>query len=198
MGYTNGMKTRFLIACLLAVACSQEGNAGSGKPVVIAIDRPETQASATFTLTSRDFAQGGEIPVRFSDYGISLSPSLAWSGLPDGTKTLAIMMEDPDATSARPFVHWLVWNLDPKAGGLARGSVTFGARMGRNGRGNPAYFGPRPSGRSAHHYHFQAFALDTELPLKAGASREQMLSAMRGHVLAKADLVGMFAQPKSR
>lgn len=198
MGYTGGMKTRFLFACLLAVACSQQGNAGSGKPVVIAVDRPETQASATFTLTSRDFKQDGDIPLRFSDYDVGMSPSLAWSGLPEGTKTLALMMEDPDATSARPFVHWLVWNLDPAAGRMERGSVTFGARMGRSGRGNPSYFGPHPSGKSAHHYHFQMFALDGELALKPGASREQLLAAMKGHVLAKADLVGLFAQPKGR
>ncbi|HET9640562.1 MAG TPA: YbhB/YbcL family Raf kinase inhibitor-like protein [Allosphingosinicella sp.] len=189
------MKTRLLFACLLAVACSQ---AGSAKPAVLAVDRAETQASATFGLTSRDFVQDGEIPLRFSDYGDSLSPSLAWSGLPAGTKSLAIMMEDPDAVSQKPFVHWLAWNLDPKAGRLERGSVSFGARMGRNGRGNPSYFGPHPSGKNAHHYHFQIFALDSELPLKAGASREQLLAAMKGHVLAKADLVGLFTQPKGR
>src|SRR5215213_2745854 len=198
MRYTSGMKTRYFLVCLLAVACSREGSAGPGKPVVLATDRPETQASASFTLKSRDFVQGGEIPVQYSDYGDSLSPSLAWSGLPEGTKTLAVMMEDPDAVSAHPFVHWLAWNLDPKVGRLERGSVTFGARMGRNGRGNPAYFGPHPSGKAAHHYHFQMFALDAELPLKPGASREQLLAAMKGHVLAKADLVGLFAQPKGR
>ena len=187
------MKTRFLLACLLAVACSQPTTAA--KPVVLAVDRPETQTAATFSLTSRDFAQGGEIPVKNSDYGDGMSPSLSWLGLPPGTKTLAIMMEDPDATSGRPYVHWLVWNLDPAAGGLAHGSVTFGARMGRNGRGYPSYFGPHPSGKTPHHYHFQAFALDSELPLKQGASREQLLAAMRGHVLAKTDLVGMFGKP---
>jgi Raf kinase inhibitor-like YbhB/YbcL family protein len=189
------MKARLLLTCLLAVACSQQSDAGPGKPVVLAVDRPETQAAATFTLTSRDFVQGGQIPQRFSGYGDSLSPSLAWTGLPAGTKTIAIMMEDPDAASARPFIHWLAWNLDPAAGGLDRGSVTFGARMGRNGRGNPSYFGPHPPGKSAHHYHFQAFALDSELALKAGASREQLLAAMKGHVLAKTDLVGMFGRP---
>jgi Raf kinase inhibitor-like YbhB/YbcL family protein len=187
------MRYAFLFACLFAFACSQPGDAG--KPVVLAVDRPETQAAATFTLTSRDFAQGGEIPVKFSDYGDGMSPALAWSGLPAGTRTLAIMMEDPDATSAKPFVHWLVWNLDPAAGSLQRGSVTFGARMGRNGRGYPSYFGPHPSGKSAHHYHFQAFALDSELPLKQAASREQLLTAMRGHVLAKTDLIGLFGKP---
>jgi Raf kinase inhibitor-like YbhB/YbcL family protein len=190
------MRYAFPLACLLAVACSQQGSAGAAKPVALAVDRPETQASATFTLASNDFVQGGEIPVRFSDYGDSLSPSLTWSGLPAGTKSLAVMMEDPDAVSAHPFVHWLAWNLDPAAGGLTRGSVTFGARMGRNGRGNPSYFGPHPSGRGAHHYHFQAFALDTQLALRGGASREQLLAAMKGHVLAKTDLVGLFAQPR--
>lgn len=190
------MKTRILLACLLAVACSQPTTAA--KPVVLAVDRPETQASATFTLASRDFTHGGEIPVKYSDYGDGMSPPLSWLGLPPGTKTLAIMMEDPDAASGRPYVHWLVWNLDPAAGGLARGSVTFGARMGRNGRGYPSYFGPHPSGKSAHHYHFQAFALDTELSLKQGATRDQLLAAMKGHVLGKASLMGLFAQPKGR
>lgn len=187
------MKTRFLLACLLAVACSQQTDAA--KPMVLASDRPETQASATFILTSRDFAPGGTIPLRFSDYDVGMSPSLAWRGLPEGTKTLAVIMEDPDVSSSQPFVHWLAWNIDPAAGGLSRGSVTLGARLGRNGRGNPSYFGPRPSGKSAHHYHFQMFALDAELPLKAGASREQLIQAMRGHVLGKANLVGLFAKP---
>jgi Raf kinase inhibitor-like YbhB/YbcL family protein len=187
------MKTRILLACLLAVACSQPS--GAAKPTVLAADRPETQASATFTLTSRDFAPGGTIPVRYTDYDIGMSPSLAWRGLPEGTKSLAVIMEDPDVSSSQPFVHWLAWNIDPAAGGLARGSVTLGAKLGRNGRGNPSYFGPRPSGKSPHHYHFQMFALDAQLPLKAGASREQLLQAMRGHVLGKATLVGLFAKP---
>jgi Raf kinase inhibitor-like YbhB/YbcL family protein len=188
------MKTRLLLPCLLAVACSQPADTAPARPAGLVIDRPETQASATFTVTSRDFQQGGEIPVAFSDYGNSISPSLAWSGLPEATRSLAVVMEDPDA-SGRIFVHWLAWNLDPAAGGLARGSVTFGARLGRNGRGNPSYFGPRPPGKTPHHYHFQFFALDTQLALKAGAGREQLLAAMKGHVLAKTDLVGLFRKP---
>ena len=186
------MKIRLLAVCLLAVACSQEGAAKG----TLAADRPETQASATFTLTSRDFAAGGQIPLKFSDYDIGMSPSLAWRGLPEGTKSLALIMEDPDAASSQPFVHWLAWNIDPAAGGLSRGSVTLGAKLGRNGRGHPAYFGPRPPGKSAHHYHFQVFALDTVLALPDGATRQQLLAAMNGHVLAKGDLVGLFGKPK--
>ena len=194
ISYTGEMKTRLFLAALMAAAFSpQPAEAAPARSAPLAADRPETQASATFTLTSREFSQGGEIPVRFSDYGDSISPSLAWSGLPAGTKSLAVIMED--SSTGKPFVHWLAWNLDPAAGRLDRGSVTFGARLGRNGRGNPAYFGPRPTGKTAHRYHFQAFALDSELPLRAGASREQLLAAMKGHVLAKADLVGLFTKP---
>jgi Raf kinase inhibitor-like YbhB/YbcL family protein len=186
------MKTPVLIACLFAIASAQPGVAA--KPGGLAVDRAETKTSGAFTLTSRDFEAGGSIPLRFTDYDVGMSPSLSWRGLPEGTKTLAVVMEDPDASRGLPFVHWVAWNIDPKAGGLARGSVTLGARLGRNGRGNPAYVGPRP-GKSPHNYHFQMFALDTEVSLKAGASREQLLKAMQGHVLAKADLVGVFAKP---
>ncbi|MEO7178930.1 MAG: YbhB/YbcL family Raf kinase inhibitor-like protein [Allosphingosinicella sp.] len=185
------MKTRFLLACLLAIACSKEGAAKG----VLAADRPEAQASATFTLTSRDFAPGGTIPKKFSDYDIGMSPSLVWQDLPEGTKSLAVIMEDPDAASSQPFLHWLAWNIDPAAGAIDRGSVTLGARLGRNGRGKPGYFGPHPPGNGPHHYHFQMFALDSQLPLKSGASREQLLAAIKGHALAKADLVGLFAKP---
>ena len=185
------MKIRLLLACLLAVACSQEGAAKG----ILAADRPEAQASATFTLMSRDFKAGGELPKKFTDYDIGMSPSLVWRGLPEGTKSLAVIMEDPDASTSQPFLHWLAWNIDPAAGVIERGSVTLGAKLGRNGRGHPAYFGPRPPGKTAHHYHFQMFALDAPLSLKAGASREQLLQAMRGRVLAKASLVGTFAKP---
>ena len=185
------MKIRFLAAALLAVACSQQGAAKG----ILASDRPEAQASATFTLTSRDFKAGGEIPRKFTDYDIGMSPSLVWRDLPEGTKSLAVIMEDPDASSSQPFLHWLAWNIDPAAGSIERGSVTLGARLGRNGRGHPAYFGPHPPGKSPHHYHFQMFALDAQLTLKAGASRDQLLQAMKGHVLGKADLVGSFGKP---
>lgn len=108
------------------------------------------------------------------------------------------MMEDPDAVSARPFVHWLAWNVDPAQGSLAEASVPAGMIQGRNSHGDTVYFGPRPHGSKPHHYHFQLFALDRMLVLPAGADRDMLLAAMSGHVLAKGDLVGLFAQPRGR
>jgi Raf kinase inhibitor-like YbhB/YbcL family protein len=185
------MKTRLLLPTLLAAACSSQGTASP--PGRLAID--QVQTSGTLTVTSRDFAAGGAIPKKFSAYGDGMSPRLAWSSLPEGTKSLAIVMEDPDASGSKPFVHWVAWNLDPAAGAVAAGSVTLGARVGRNGRGGQGYFGPHPSNGAVHHYHFELFALDGPLSLKPGSTREQLLAAIRGHVLGEGELVGTFKKP---
>jgi Raf kinase inhibitor-like YbhB/YbcL family protein len=186
------MKPRLILACLLTLSCADAGSGAAGGHG-LARDRPETQAAATLAVSSPAFAAGGAIPLRYTAYGEGVSPPLTWSRLPDGTKSLALMLEDPDATSHRPFVHWLLWNIDPAAGGIAEGALPAGAVQGRNHRGRAGYFGPRPPG-GRHHYHFQLFALDRPLPLPAGADRESLLAAMKGHVLAKGDLVGLFAR----
>jgi Raf kinase inhibitor-like YbhB/YbcL family protein len=191
------MRHFLLFGCFLALACSGADSAGAGgSSAILAVDRPETRSAASLAVSSPAFAANGTIPLIFSPYGAGRSPALTWSGLPAGTRSLALMMEDPDATSARPFVHWLAWNIDPARGGLAEASVPAGARQGRNSRGDTAYFGPRPHGSKPHHYHFQLFALDRMLELPVGAGRQQLLAAMNGHVLAKGDLVGLFAQPR--
>ncbi len=177
-----------MLACLLVLACSEGAGAGP-----LAVDRPETRAPTTIAVTSPAFAAGGSIPLAHSAYGAGRAPALAWSGLPAGTRSVAIMLEDPDAVSARPFVHWLAWNIDPAPAVLSEAALPAGARQGRNNRGSSAYFGPRPPGSKPHHYHFQLFALDTMLALPSGASRGQLLAAMNGHVLAKGDLVGLFS-----
>ena len=189
------MKRRLLLACLLTLSCAQESCAKGGGEI-LAIARSETQAPSTLAVDSADFAPGAAIPLRFSAYGDNVSPGLTWRGLPSGTTSLALMMEDPDAMSARPFVHWLAWNLDLSAG-LPQGALPAGAVQGRNSRGTSAYFGPRPHGKKPHHYHFQLFALDRRLDLPAGANREALLAAMKGHVVAKGELVGLFAQPRN-
>jgi Raf kinase inhibitor-like YbhB/YbcL family protein len=186
------MRTRLLLACFLAAACS--GQAAATNPA-LAVDRPETQASAHIAISSPGFGAGGPIPLAFSAYGKGVSPPLNWSALPAGTESLALMVEDPDAASAKPFVHWLAWNIGAASRGLPQGSVSVGTVQGKNGRGTATWFGPHPSDGKLHHYHFQLFALDTALTLPAGADREALLAAMKGHVLAKGDLMGLFRKP---
>ena len=193
------MRSPTLLLCLLALACSDDGGAAGGQDRhALAAGRPETLAAATFEVTSPAFPAGGAIPLRHSAYGEGVSPALAWSGLPSGTRSVALMMEDPDATSQRPFVHWLAWNIDPSARGLAEGIAAdaSGLVQGRNGRRANGYFGPRPPGTQPHHYHFQLFALDVPLDLPAGADREALLAAMNGHVLGRGELVGLFTRPQ--
>ena len=184
---------RALLAGLLFVllGCS-EAQAGP-----LAYQRSETQTSGMLTLTSEAFQPGAAIPVQFSAYGDGVSPPLAWSGAPAGTRSFVLLVEDPDASSAKPYVHWMAWNIAADRTGLPE-AVAAGAPglvQGRNNRGRNAWFGPRPPGRSAHHYWFQLFALDTALTLPATASRNDLLKAMDGHVLAAGRLLGMFAKP---
>ena len=192
------MRHLALLLGLLALACSGGGAADAGQDRhALAVDRAETRAApATLQVSSPAFTAGDAIPLRHSAYGEGVSPPLAWANLPDGTVSLALMMEDPDASSARPYVHWLAWNIEPAAAGLPEGVAADapGLVQGRNNRRTNGYFGPRPPGPSPHHYHFQLFALDTRLDLPAGANREALLAAMNGHVLAKGDLIGLFAR----
>lgn len=189
------MKWTTLALSLLALSCSDDGAAQDRH--ALAGMRAETRASASFPVSSTAFAANAAIPLRHSAYGDGVSPPFQWSGLPAGTQSLALMMEDPDASSARPFVHWLAWNIDPASGALAEGVAAdaTGLVQGRNSRGRNGYFGPRPPGSRPHHYHLQLFALNTRLELPAGADREALLATMNGHVLAKGDLVGLFGKP---
>ena len=193
------MKWPALILSLLALACSDDGAAGTSRDRhALASARAETQAPRALAVSSPAFAAGATIPLRHSPYGQGLSPELRWSGVPAGARSLVLMMEDPDATSARPFVHWLAWNIDPANGSLSEGVAAnaSGLVQGRNSRGSNGYFGPRPHGSQPHHYHFQLFALDAPLNLAGGADREALLGAMSGHVLAQGELVGLFAEPR--
>ena len=198
------MKLVPLIFSFLALACSAGSAPGNPQDRhALAGARAETRTDQSFTVSSPSFPARSTIPLRHSAYGEGVSPALSWSGVPAGAQSLALMLEDPDAVSAKPFVHWLAWNIDPALGALPA-SVPGGneitqplaLRQGRNNRGAIGYFGPRPPGSRPHHYHFQLFALDRRLELAGGADREALLAAMNGHVLAKGDLVGLFAKPR--
>ena len=187
------MRRAALALALLAGACSGRGAEAAGSQK-LAIERPETATEGRLEISSASFAAGGAIPQRYSAYGDNVSPALAWRGVPAGAKALVLIVEDPDASSSKPFVHWLAWNL-PSGASLGENAVPAGAVQGRNGRGGTGWFGPHPPGGKPHHYHFELFALDAPLALPAGSDREALLAAMKGHVVAAGETVGLFAKP---
>jgi hypothetical protein len=151
------------------------------------------------TITSTAFADGGEIPSLHTCEGANTSPPLAWSGVPEGTRSLALVVDDPDAPDprapTRTFVHWVLYGLPPGAGGLRKSvpaqDLPPGARQGLNDRHATGYVGPCPPiGR--HRYFFKLYALDTELPELEPPTKATLEKAMQGHVLEKAELVGTY------
>ncbi len=172
-----------------------------GANVPIATARPETASKSKMTVTSSSFTQGGAIPAKHSEYADGVSPALSWSPVA-GAKSYAIVLEDPDSHPYKPFVHWLAWNIPPGVTSLPEGvqeqlrlTEPDGVLQGATTRGSPGYYGPRPPvGDPPHHYHFQVLALDTMLDLPPGADREAVVSAVKGHVLAKGELIGTFQQ----
>jgi Raf kinase inhibitor-like YbhB/YbcL family protein len=143
-----------------------------------------------FILTSSAFSHGEPIPARYSCEGENLSPPLSWSGWPEGTRSLALIVDDPDAPVGT-FTHWLAWGIDPEAGGLEEGEAP--PVEGRNDFGVTGYGGPcPPPGHGPHRYLFRLYALDSEVGLRAGASRQELERALEGHVLAVAELVGIY------
>ena len=150
-----------------------------------------------FLLTSLAFAQLAALPPRYTCEGANLSPPLSWSGLPPGTRSLALVVDDPDAPDpAAPkttWVHWLVYNLPATAPGLPEGGkpLPAGAREGNNDWQKPGYGGPCPPiGR--HRYFFKLYALDVRLPDLGPVTKGGLEKAMGGHVLGRAELVGTY------
>lgn len=152
------------------------------------------------------FGDGQPIPTTHAAEGPNASPALVWDEGPSGTMSYVVMMEDPAVDEAPPFVHWTLYNvpasttrLDEGLPGAPRLLKPDGALQGRNDRGTLGYTGPRPPvGDPPHPYHVQVFALDTMLPLAHGASRADLLEAMRGHVLAAGETVGTYQRTASR
>lgn len=150
----------------------------------------------TLELTSSAFDDGGEIPVRHTCVGQDMSPPLSWSGMPDGTRSLVLIVDDPDAPDpAAPkttWVHWVVYNLPPEIDTLAEATaLPAGAEHGVNDWGRAAYGGPCPPiGR--HRYFHKLYALDTVLEDLENPTKADVEAAMQGHVIDHAELVGTF------
>ncbi len=155
------------------------------------------KAPKSIVVRSNTFPNGGLIPFSSTAYDKNISPDLRWSNVPKGTKSIAILMEDPDALNPKPAPHWLVVNLPAGARSLPKNiapdSMPMGAMQGGNLLCKTAYFGPKPPADGlVHHYHFQVFALDRKLNLPPGFNRVAALDAMAGHVLAQGETVGQY------
>ena len=141
-------------------------------------------------LTSTAFADGAKIPVKYTGDGKDVSPPLAWSFLPEGTRSLALIVHDPDAPSG-DFTHWVAWNIDPEPGGLGEGEAA--RPRAPTGEVRPATWDRLPLlAMAPHRYFHDLHALDSEVDLEPGASREQLEESLDGHVLGTAQLVGTY------
>lgn len=201
------------VVSVFVLACGGDDGASAGKsptPAVTVVQSAlspaagisasaTAPAAAAFALTSEAFANGASIPTEYSCDGKSSSPPLKWSGAPSAAKAFALVMHDPDAPRAGGFTHWVVYDLPAGTTGLdggasPSGSLPAGAKQGANGSGRNQYTGPcPPKGGPAHHYNFRLYALDAPLNLEAGKTKEEIEKAVQGHVLAQADLTGLFA-----
>ena len=142
------------------------------------------------TISSPAFPHNGMIPSKYTCDGTDGNPPLTFDNIPDETKSLALIVDDPDAPLGT-WVHWVVWNIGPGTTNIPEKSVPPGARQGTTDFRKQAYGGPCPPS-GTHRYFFKLYALDTSLTLKAGATKPQLEEAMIGHVLESAELIGLY------
>jgi len=156
-----------------------------------------TGGAMALELRSAAFAEGGSIPSQYTCDGKNVSPPLAWSGIPPAAKSLALVCDDPDAPVG-VWVHWVVYGLPSSTAALpegvpARDEIGGGGRQGKNDFRKIGYGGPCPPS-GTHRYVFTLSALDSKLDLPAGATKQDLLAAMRGHVLAETKLIGKYSR----
>ena len=149
------------------------------------------------TLTASAFKSEAAIPQRFSCDGDDVSPALSWAGVPEGTESFAIIVDDPDAPGGT-FVHWVYFNIPSDTTELPEGVPTVdrpsqGGVQGQNNFRRTGYGGPCPPG-GTHRYFFNLYALDTTVDLEPGAGKVDLMAAMDGHVLAQAQLMGTYTR----
>lgn len=178
-----------LAVCILMLMLSATVACSSGAPAA-------KEGGMKLSVSSSAFGEGESIPKKFACNGQNISPPLTWRNVPQGTKAFALIVDDPDAPSGT-FTHWLIFNIPSETHELSaaipsQGKLPSGALQGKNDFGEIGYDGPCPPSGPAHHYRFTVYALDKSLDLKAGATREQVINAMEGNVLARGRLTGTY------
>lgn len=149
----------------------------------------------SIAISSTAFTDNAPIPTKYTCSGQDLSPPLAWSGIPTGAQSFAVICEDPDAPGGT-FYHWGVYNLPASVTGLTEGAKLLpqGAKTAQNSFGSGGYRGPcPPKGHGIHHYHFRFYALSVrEVSIDGSANCRKLLAALQPHVMASCDLIGTF------
>lgn len=146
-------------------------------------------------ITSSAFEEGGLIPAKYTCDGADISPPLRWEAVPEGTKSMALISDDPDAPMGT-WVHWVLFNMPAETKELAENipadeTLPNGARQGSSDFGRIGYGGPCPPS-GTHRYFFKIYALDAELDLAAGARKPELVKAMEGHIIGQGQLIGKY------
>ena len=190
----EGIEIKNYFFCFFALICLI---AARGEPLAQAKDQINTKirGGKTMEITSSSFVHEDMIPAKYTCDGQNISPPLAWSGAPKETKSFALICDDPDAP-AGTWVHWVIFDIPSNINFLPEKVAKQEeiAGLGKNGKNSSrryGYDGPCPPS-GTHRYYFKLYALDKMLNLKAGLSKEELLSAMKNHVLAEAQIMGRY------
>src|SRR5215211_7783860 len=194
-----GLLVLLLAACTPAGAATATPEAIAPSPASAPSDIPSTEATMSLELTSDAFMSGQSIPAKYACTGRNISPALAWNEPPSGTQSFALIVDDPDAPMGT-WVHWVLFNIPSNMRNLQEDLLITGKNVdpnaiyvGKNSSGNTRYDGPCPPG-GTHRYFFKLYALDSTLSLSPGATKEQVLKGMEGHILAQGELMGTFSK----
>jgi Raf kinase inhibitor-like YbhB/YbcL family protein len=189
------------VVLLLSFTCAGSGSSDHlAVPISVksAHDALQGGRAMLFALKTTAFAVGGEIPTKFTCEGAEVSPALNWNDAPAGTQSFALIADDPDAPVGT-WTHWIIWNIPAKAVGLPEGVPKVeesrdGTRQGTNDFKRIGYGGPCPPAGKPHRYFFKLYALDIKPGIKAGASRNELERAMKGHILSQTELMGKYGR----
>jgi Raf kinase inhibitor-like YbhB/YbcL family protein len=181
-------RTLLVVAALAIATCGCKKDNGSSE---------ERSRDMKISVSSSAFQEGGMIPPKYTCDGNDLSIPLTWTGVPEGTKSIAVISDDPDAPVGT-WVHWVMWNIPPTVRELAEGVPTKprlpdGSRQGISDFGRPGYGGPCPPS-GTHRYYFKVYALDVTLDLPGTTRKADLVKAMKGHILAEGQLMGKYSR----
>ena len=186
-----------LLLCGALLLAFVVGNSSERAHAAVAQAAAQKTAEAKFQLTSSSFDADAAIPAKYTCDGAGVSPALAWTEPPAGTQSFALVMDDPDVPK-KTVIHWLLYDLPATTRALPEGVPTKaklpdGSRQGKNDPGKIGYSGPCPQqGGAAHHYFFKLYALDYQTGLKPKAKGADVEKAIKGHILAQAELIARF------